>query len=171
MRFIFGIKEGCYFEMEKPLGEDSGVAIHSDAWGIVNDRIALSDSESSHSFHDELGSSLHDMAHNIIENTREFINTAREYVYGGRDRFSRASELPRTDGHTPQYGHRYSSVFSPILSTCLSDSTHDSAPSAASVGKSADKTRTHESTKLDDCGSIMEVASTDTARDDMSVGI
>jgi len=117
MRVVFGIKEDCYFEMEKPLGEDTGLALHTDAWGYQNERVALSDSGSSHhSFHDDIGSSLHDIANNLLENTRGFIHSARDFVYGGAGN-------PAGPG-APAYGHNYSSVFSPILSTCISDSTH-----------------------------------------------
>lgn len=117
MRVVFGINEDCYFEMEKPLGVASGIALHSDAWGYQNDRVALSDSGSSHhSFHDDLSSSLHDIAHNFLQNTRGLIHSARDFVYGG------AESLP--GANDPEYGHKYSSVLSPILSTCISDSTH-----------------------------------------------
>jgi hypothetical protein len=116
MRYVFGIKEDCYFEMENPLGVDTGIAIHSDAWGFVNDRIALSDSGSSHSI-DDLGHSIHDIAHNLLENTRGLIHSARDYMYG-------SNEQTPSGSNVPQYGHHYSSVLSPIFRACISDSAH-----------------------------------------------
>lgn len=116
MRFVFGIKENCYFEMEKPLGIDAGVAIHANAYGFTNDRIALSDSASSH---DDLGSSLHDMAQHIIDNTRGLIHTARDFMYRS------TSSIQQGNSGVPEYGNKYSAVFSPILRNCMSDSAHN----------------------------------------------
>ena len=158
MRYVFGIKEDCYFEMEKPLGVDSGVALHSDAWGYQNDRIALSDSGSSHhSIPDDLSNSLHDIAHNLLENTRDLIHTARGF-------FKREDST----GAVPEYGHKYSAVFSPILRTCISDSTHDGVDAAISALPAA-KTTTVENNSVRDDDTGIQQKSTEVQEDDSSV--
>jgi hypothetical protein len=136
MRYAFGIKDDCYFEMEKPLGEDSGIALHSDAWGFVNDRIALSDSGSSHSI-DDLGNSIHDIAHNLLENTRGLIHSARDYMYG-------SNEQTPSGSNVPQYGHHYSSVLSLIFRACISDSAHGSVDASVTSKFSGDSSARKE---------------------------
>lgn len=159
MRYVFGIKEDCYFEMEKPLGVDSGVALHSNAWGYQNDRITLSDSGSSHhSIPDDLSNSLHDIAHNFLENTRGLIHTARGF-------FKREDST----GSVPEYGHKYSAVFSPILRTCISDSTHDGVDPSISVPPSVTTVLSPERNSLSDDSIGSRQTSAENQEDDSSV--
>jgi hypothetical protein len=68
---------------------------------------------------DDIGNSLHDIAHKFMKNTRGLIHSARDFVYNG---FQDGNE---DHDAKPEYGHKYSSVFSPVLHTCISDSSHD----------------------------------------------
>ena len=78
MRYVFGIKHDEFFEMEKPLGLQSGLAIYSKPYGFASER--LSGSGSFDESEDGMGLSLHDAAVSLLSSTRGALLHARELV-------------------------------------------------------------------------------------------
>lgn len=91
MRYVFGIKHDEFFEMEKPLGLHSGLAIYSKPYGFASER--LSGSGSFDESEDGMGLSLHDAAVSLLSSTRGALLHARELV-SSSEGFT-APEFPR----------------------------------------------------------------------------
>jgi GNAT superfamily N-acetyltransferase len=82
MRYVFGIKDDEFFEMEKPLGLHSGLAIYSKPYGFASERLSGSGSFDENE-DDGLGLSLHDAAVSLLSSTRGALSHARELVSSG----------------------------------------------------------------------------------------
>lgn len=79
MRYVFGIKEDEYFEMEKPIGMAQGVAIYSQPYGFTSDRVIRNLSDSSDG-DPSLALSLHGAAQYIVSGTRGVLSSAQEFL-------------------------------------------------------------------------------------------